>query len=71
VRWNEAEGRLRCEPDGSNAGPNAADQYPVRTAPSRRRDDLLATARVWLLTWSAALLLLLEDDVAMMAFMFC
>jgi hypothetical protein len=32
---------------------------------------LRAGLRVWLLTCFVSLLLMLEDDVAMMAFMFC
>jgi hypothetical protein len=37
----------------------------------RRRDDLRAAMRVWLLTTAVSLMLMLEDDVAMIAFMFC
>jgi hypothetical protein len=51
---------------------DAVNQCPDRTAGGRtRRDDLLAGLRVRLLMCSVFLLLMLEDDAAMIALMFC
>jgi hypothetical protein len=72
VRWNETEKAM--QPDAScGANPYRAYRCEDMKNDSRTqgRDELLASARTYLLVWSITLLLMLEDDVAMIALMFC
>jgi hypothetical protein len=60
VNWNEAE---HCGTE--EAAILSGHQLCPSAVRERRRDDLLASMRVWLLTCAVSLLLMLEDDVAM------
>lgn len=74
MRWNEVDGIL---PRNMHGIPADADPGTRRclvqpaAARKRHRGDVLASMRVWLLIWLVTLMLLLEDDAAMLAFMFC
>jgi hypothetical protein len=68
VSWDEVEDRCACKTGTENRDvPNQC----LAAMRERRRDDLRAAMRVWLLTTAVSLMLMLEDDVAMIAFMFC
>jgi hypothetical protein len=70
VRSKETENGLQSiAPCDANA--DALQCTGLDANASRRRRDMLATVHTWVLLWSVTLLLMLEDDVAMIAFMFC
>lgn len=71
MRWNGTEhGMQLIPPCGVNA--DAAGRcVDLEANAGTRRADMLASARTWFMVWSIALLLMLEDDVAMIALMFC
>jgi hypothetical protein len=70
VSWSEAEEARVYAPDHAEAGKGARDEC-LAAMRQRRRADLQASMRVWLMTSAVTLMLMLEDDVAMIAFMFC
>jgi hypothetical protein len=72
VSWSEAEEEGQCEgtgicPAGKSPGRHQASQAKARQV----RDDMLASLRVWLLMCFVSLMLMLEDDAAMIALIFC
>jgi hypothetical protein len=68
VSWDEVEDLCACKTGAANGD---APDHCLAAMRKRRRDDLRAAMRVWLLTTAVSLMLMLEDDVAMIAFMFC
>lgn len=70
MSWGEVEDGRHCRYGDARPESDARQPCPAAIR-QRRRDDLRAGLRVWLLTCFVSLLLMLEDDVAMMAFMFC
>lgn len=69
MSWSDAEDAQACGQKFQEKGDDGRDQ--CRDAARRRRADLRASMRVWLLSSAVSLLLMLEDDVAMIALMFC
>ncbi|HWU98312.1 MAG TPA: hypothetical protein VN114_07350 [Oxalicibacterium sp.] len=73
MRWKETEKGI-TSPRALDANEDVVCRYSGidENADLRRpRPECLATARTWLLLWSVSLLLMLEDDAALIALMFC
>lgn len=71
MRWKKTENGITSPPPFANGDVVCRCTYDEENAYFRSRPEWLATARTWLLLWSVTVLLMLEDDAAIIALMFC